>query len=80
MSATTLATFPRTVGNGLAPAVSKVNEFFLAAKENAVAFVGALHEVLKMDEASETTVRKLYRLSNGGDSVSPQVLEVLRQA
>jgi hypothetical protein len=80
MSTTTRATLPRAAANGLASVVNKVNEFFLAAKENAVAFVGALREVLKTDEANETAVRKLYRLSNGGDSVSPQVLEALRRA
>jgi hypothetical protein len=80
MSATTLATLPRTAGNRLAQVVNKANEFFQAAKENAVALVGALREVLKADDANETAVRKLYRLSNGGDSVSPQVLEALRRA
>lgn len=80
MSAVTFANLPRTAGNELAAVLNKANIFSRAAKENAMAFVGALHEVLTVNEGNETAVRKLYRLSNGGDSVNPQVLEALRKA
>jgi hypothetical protein len=56
-----------------------VGRLLNSAKENIAALAAAISELV-MPAAGESDIRKLYRLSRGGDSVNPQVLEALRKA
>lgn len=76
MSATAIL---RNTAVNKAPSPDLFVRLLNSAKENLTAFVHAVSELVTPATANESDLRKLYRLSHGGDSVTPQVLEALRK-